>query len=144
MANAYSELLTKHPALINGSENRAYLHHNMGIVMAGMIDVMSLPYFHMAELGEARALFLLGQRAGRISNVLTTFDREQGENDLTSELLARRPDESLNFKCEALKGERKALLKEIDNYNFRSFSAVEYRRGIQDLHQLHVNLKGVI
>jgi hypothetical protein len=81
LANHYSQLLTEHQNLSNEKENRLYLHHNMGIVMAGMIDLMNIPQFHIDDLGQARSLFLMGQRAGRISNVLTTYEREIIEHD---------------------------------------------------------------
>ncbi len=140
LANHYCELLTEHHYLSNSSENRLYLHQNMGIVMAGMIDLMSLPNFNFSELGQVRSLFLLGQRAGRISNVITTFDREKGEDDFTSEVLAHFAP---NF--EFLENELSLLFQEMDHYkNIQSFSALKYRQGIQALHELHLKLKGVI
>lgn len=145
LANRYSELLSKYPHLINEPENRLYLHHNMGIVMAGMIDLMSLPHFDISELSHARALFLLGQRAGRISNVLTTFGREQLENDKTNELFAISENETFSSKCERLNKEIASLFQQMDGYNnIQSFSAMEYRLGMQALHELHIRLKNVI
>lgn len=138
LANLYSELLTKNPHLKNEPENRLYLHHNMGIVMAGMIDVMGIPDFDISELGRARSLFLLGQRAGRISNVLTTIERERTETDVTNELMA-------GGSAESLEGELKSIFLQMKAFgDLKSFSAGDYRRGIQSLHELHVNFKGVI
>lgn len=138
LANHYSELLSQHQHLPNERENRLYLHHNMGIVMAGMIDLMNVPKFCISDLGNSRSLFLMGQRAGRISNVLTTFERELAEDDRTSELL--------------VSGNKSDLLTELDSLfqdmskfkNIKSFSASEYSKGIIALHDLHTKLKGVI
>ncbi len=138
LANHYSELLTQHRFLGNEGENRLYLHHNMGIVLAGMIDLMNVPRFTVADLGPARNLFLLGQRAGRISNVLTTYDRELEEDDRTNELLVSGdPGE--------LEAELATLLQKIETgKGINCFSAREYARGIRALHELHLKLKGVI
>ena len=145
LANQYCELLTDQPYLSNGLENRLYLHHNMGIVMAGMIDLMSLPDLNISELGQARALFLLGQRAGRISNVVTTYKREQQENDLTNELFAFNGSKDFTFNFQLLEQEIRTLFQQMYTYkNIKTFSAVQYRNGIKSLHRLHMNLKGVI
>jgi hypothetical protein len=138
LANHYSELLTQHMHLTNEKENRLYLHHNMGIVMAGMIDLMNVPNFCITDLGRARSIFLMGQRAGRISNVLTTYERELGENDRTNELFA-------SGNALDLEQEFTSLIQEIVCFKkIKSFSAVEYGKGIQALHDLHLKLKGVI
>tara|TARA_B100001971_G_scaffold84647_1_gene78111 strand:+ start:222058 stop:222876 length:819 start_codon:yes stop_codon:yes gene_type:complete len=138
LANEYSEFLTENPALMNEKENKLYLHHNMGIVMAGMIDLMSLESYSMSELGQMRSLFLMGQRAGRISNVLATYERELKEGDHTNELMSH------DLKIEDLNLEFNQLIKEMERVELSSFSTKKYQEGIMALHQLHVNLKGVI
>jgi hypothetical protein len=138
LANHYSELLSQHMHLSNERENRLYLHHNMGIVMAGMIDLMNVPKFCMTDLGHARSLFLMGQRAGRISNVLTTFERELAEDDRTNELL-------VSGNPSDLEAELASLIQAMSKVkNIKSFSASEYSKGIKSLHDLHLRLKGVI
>lgn len=138
LANHYSELLTQNPYLPNERENRLYLHHNMGIVMAGMIDLMNVSKFCVSDLGKARNLFLMGQRAGRISNVLTTFERELAEDDRTSELLVSRNPANLEQ-------ELTSLIQDMSKFkNIKSFSTIEYSKGIKSLHDLHSKLKGVI
>lgn len=145
LANQYCELVTSLPDLSNRSENRLYLHHNMGIVMAGMIDLMSLEEFHTSDLGKARSLFLLGQRAGRISNVLTTLDREKNDGDLTNEILSDRLMMSQQLPIEHLELEISQTLEAMKTFiNIQSFSATKYREGIKNLHHLHLKLKGVI
>ena len=137
LANLYSELLTQQPNLANRLENKLYLHHNMGIVMAGMIDLMCLSQFNFSNLGKARRLFLLGQRAGRISNVLTTFEREKYEGDLTNELLTTG--------MPALEGELVRIFEFMESTEeISAFSTKAYTLGIRRLHSLHLRLKGVI
>jgi len=138
LANHYSELLTQNKYLPNERENRLYLHHNMGIVMAGMIDLMNVSKFCVTDLGHARSLFLMGQRAGRISNVLTTLERELAEDDRTNELLVSGNPSDLEMELDS-------LFQEMSNLkNIKSFSASEYSKGIKSLHDLHTKLKGVI
>jgi hypothetical protein len=145
LANQYCELLTENPLLSNELENRMYLHHNMGIVMAGMMDLMSIRDFDISELGLSRSLFLLGQRAGRISNVVTTYEREQQENDLTNEMFAVSCQKRSMSKLELLEQELQLLIEEMNKYkNIKSFSVPQYQNGIQSLHRLHKKLKGII
>ena len=145
LANQYSELLTKSPEISNPLENKLYLHHNMGIVMAGMIDLMSLQNLKKHELGQARSLFLLGQRAGRISNVLTTFEREKTEGDVTNEILSKQNESTYFSKVLILEQELINLYQLMDNYKaIQSFSSKQYSKGIRLLHQLHIKLKEII
>lgn len=145
LANQYSELVTSSPDLSNPSENRLYLHHNMGIVMAGMIDLMSLDRFHFNELGMSRSLFLFGQRAGRISNVLTTFEREMKDGDFTNEILSDRYLNDPQLAVDHLESELSQTYKAMEKFeNIQSFSTKKYREGIENLHHLHLKLKGVI
>ena len=141
LANRYSELLTKNNQLVNDLENKLYLHHNMGIVMAGMIDLMGSPSFDFKEFGQARKLFLLGQRAGRISNVVSTYGRELEEGDYSNELLGM----SGPNKVKQLLIEQKLIYHKMADVNtIKSFSVTDYINGFQDLHRLHFKLKEVI
>ena len=145
LANYYCEQLTKNPNLANVLENQMYLHHNMGIVMAGMIDLMSLEKFNMSELGQARSLFLLGQRAGRISNILSTYEREKQEGDVTNELIFFTKGEYNNFDSELLEIELSTIFQKMNKYkNILSFTVSDYRQGIQALHELHIKFIGII
>ncbi len=144
-ANYYSELLGKYHFIGNPLENRIYLHHNMGMVMAGMIDLMSLSRLNIEEVGPARNIFLLGQRAGRISNVLSTYEREIAEGDLTNELLSLCKGKNLQDKILLLEKEHGEIIKEIKSFShIKSFSAKRYSQGIEQLHRLHIDSKEVI
>lgn len=145
LSNQYAEQLTKNPYLVNNLENRLYLHHNMGIVMAGMIDLMSLPSFEIDGLGMAREIFLLGQRVGRISNIVTTFEREQHEGDVTNEILSHGQQKDASQSLKELENELYCICRSISTYHkCKNFSAKAYANGMRKLHDLHLNLKGVI
>lgn len=134
LANEYCEHLTKNNNLSNNYEKKLYLHHNMGIVMAGMIDLMSLESLPMKDLGKSREIFLLAQRAGRISNMLVTSNREKEEGDITAE----------SQSVESLVSELESLITVISQKEVACFNCFKYARGIKNLHNLHQSLKGVI
>ncbi len=85
-ANRFAQLLTTCPSAANRFELALYGPHNMGMVAAGVIDLMASDYIDMQELGTIRTVFSYGQRLGRICNVLTTYERELSEGDITNEL----------------------------------------------------------
>jgi hypothetical protein len=113
----------------------------MGIVMAGMIDLMSISTFKINELGQSREIFLLGQRAGRISNVLTTLEREIYEKDITNEILSYN-HKNTQSSITDLELELADIINRLMNYkNIKCFSTAKYSIGIKKLHDLHQNLK---
>jgi hypothetical protein len=103
----------------------------MGIVLAGMMDVMESPNFDMTELGASRELFILAQRYAKISNNLITFDREMSEQDYSSELLMVSEDHALN--------EQQMLLHKMIEMKekINSFDAPKYIESMKQLHHLH-------
>jgi hypothetical protein len=118
LANQYAELTTAHPFMRNLTESKAQGPYNMGMVAAGMIDLMASPGFEMENLGATREMLVQGQRLGRIGNLLFTFEREKKEGDVTNEIL--------------LHGDGGKSLRR------------EYALGIQNLYQLHEAMEGVI
>lgn len=145
LANHYSELTTLTPSAVNSAENRLYLHHNMGIVMAGMIDLMDSPELDLDELGRARWLFLLGQRAGRISNVLTTIEREKKEGDVSNEILLNQNVSEYGTGFKKLNTELRSIFREMRRFpSLNTFSVAKYCSGFQKLHTLHLDMKGII
>jgi hypothetical protein len=140
-ANRYAEMITDAPFLFSSRESRNYLHHNMGIVIVGTIDLMCSPLMDINSIGSARALFLEAQKAARIMNMITTVDREIKEGDVTNELVfAERRIEATT----ALQREMSEIFKNIRSQNLTSFSIPEYVRGMKDLFELHKSLRGVI
>jgi hypothetical protein len=143
VCNRYSELMSTLPSIRNLTESQILGPHNMGIVAAGTIDLMASPDLKIAELGQCREVFLLGQRLGRISNLIYTLQREVAEGDATNEILitASTPKEvqQLNLVREF---EKKKEL--ISTYQIQTFQTARYAKGLQKLHQLHASLEGKI
>ena len=77
----------RYPFIRNLSESRSLGPYNMGMVAAGMIDVIGSHKFPLCELGSLREGLVMGQRLGRIANLLSTFHREISEDDKTNEIL---------------------------------------------------------
>jgi hypothetical protein len=145
-ANQYSALLLESPTLHSSLENAHYMHHNMGMIMASTMDLMSLPGFRLEELGAIRSVFMLGQRFGRICNVLVTYERERQENDVSSEIpRGSTAAERLRIR-RALIQEQTQLTKQIGNFKneIRSFSVEAYVGGLEKVRQLHESMEGRI
>lgn len=133
-ANKFAELLTDKPQTTNLLEMHRYGQFNMGIVAAGTIDLMCIEKFNPEELGTAREVFHHAQRIARISNMITTFEREKKEQDITSEL------HSTSQKTLIL--EQQALLKK--EYHISSFNYLSFLNSFQYLDTLHHQLQAVI
>ena len=88
-SNKYSSLITQLPTGASAYESTRYGSFNMGIVAAGMIDLMGSSRLNIDELGYSRSAFHSAQRMGRISNLIVTLDRELNEKDITNELYIR-------------------------------------------------------
>jgi len=136
--NRFFESLRKYPELKNLTEIQYYSSYNMGIVLAGMMDVMASPNFDMTELGISRELFILAQRYAKISNNIITFDREISEQDYSSELLIVSEDHALKEQQMLL--QKMIAMKE----KVKSFDAMTYIESMKQLHHLHEESRGVI
>jgi hypothetical protein len=145
-ANQYSSLLMATPSLKNSHENRLYTHHNMGMVMVAMMDLMAIENVVDSELGSMREVFLLGQRMGRIFNVLTTRTREAKDGDISGEL-ACCPSENeiqiaeLNLHKEV--HDLRCRILEFEN-RISTFSVKAYVDGLDAVQSLHENMAGTI
>lgn len=144
LANQYSELMTAHPHMRNLTEIKNHGPYNMGMVAAGMIDLMASPDFDMQEMGEVREFLIKGQRMGRIGNIIHTFKRELAENDVTNEILlhpggAERYQEMLEE--ELYTGLRDLSVRAI---RFKSLLLKTYVEGLRNLYQLHTSMEGII
>jgi hypothetical protein len=85
----YSHLLNACPELLNLAEHNLYTPHNMHIMICSTFDTMASPDFDRAELGRLREVIWNAQWMGRIGNLVTTWQRELGEEDFTSGVYAR-------------------------------------------------------
>lgn len=84
-SNRYAALISSEPRLASLNEFRILGPHNMGLVAAWTIDLMASGRVDRLQYGRCREVFLLGQRAGRILNVLVTYERELAEGDQTND-----------------------------------------------------------
>jgi hypothetical protein len=145
-ANQYSSFLTAYPYLHNPLENRLYAHHNMGMVLASMMDLMATPQINLLEFGAIREVLLMGQRMGRIFNVLATRKREALDGDITGELAACKSASEVEMGELRLRQEISELYQKIEMMDHRitTFSVKEYRLGLLSVQKLHERMEGVI
>jgi hypothetical protein len=145
-ANQFSSLLTAKPYLNNLSENRSYTHHNMGMVIVAMMDLMAAETIDFTEIGAIREVFLTGQRMGRIFNLLVTRKREVLDGDVTGELAVFKTDQQI-LQAEAdLRQEIVNLHLKILSFDqqIKTFSVKAYLLGLTQVQKLHERMEGII
>jgi hypothetical protein len=145
-ANRYSTLLTAHSYMNNHLEKRLYAHHNMGMIMAAMMDLMAIENLNFSELGSIREVLLMGQRMGRIFNVLATHNREVVDGDITGELSGFDGSVEVDMEKRRLCEEVCMLRKKILTYEkqITSFSVRAYVEGLAKVQSLHKKMEGTI
>lgn len=163
-ANHFSELMTSHAEIINTDELLQLRPFNMGMVIAGMIDVIASSQFNLSELGAARRVFHLGQRFGSICNNFNTLSRELIESDITNEILVKGierhlislsdisqlTEKEISKKLSGIiiemKTEQKNILKKLLQLKneIHSFPCEQYVLGLKKLKSLHEAMQGVI
>lgn len=145
-ANRYSTLVTANPFIGNPAENRAYAHHNMGMVLVSMMDLMASTTLDLSELGPVREVFLMGQRMGRIFNVLVTRKREIMDGDITGELAAYSSEQEAAAAIQKLRQEICELREKILTYDprIKTFSVRTYVEGLNQVQTLHEKMEGTI
>ncbi len=161
--NRYCEIITDNPLLASQYEAQLLFPFNMGIVMAGMLDIAASSQVQPSELSQIRHCFHLGQRYGSLCNTLNTLDREVFESDLTNEalmialkkqlidkdMLASKAVDKINQRIKPvvtqLKLEQKDLLQRMLQYrSLKTFSTQQYVNGLVKLRQIHEQLRGKI
>ncbi|WP_409479775.1 hypothetical protein [Pseudobdellovibrio sp. HCB154] len=144
--NQYSSLVTANPFINNQTENRHYTHHNMGMIIAGMMDLMASEKIQHSEFGAIREVLFLGQRMGRIFNVLVTRQREALDGDITGELAALKSEEEIALAVHKLRQEICVLHKKIQSFETQitTFSVKSYLEGLIKVQKLHEKMEGII
>ena len=84
----YSELLYRHPSLINQTEHDLYSPHGMMVACAATLDLMCSPDFDVEELGRLREVLWHANSMARIGNLMSTWQREIGDDDFSSGVFA--------------------------------------------------------
>jgi hypothetical protein len=123
-----------------------YAHHNMGMVIVAMMDLMATEKVEFSEFGAMREAFLLGQRMGRIFNVLTTRRREALDGDITGELSTCVSEQEVETAERTLRQEILDLREKMGTFDTRitTFSVKEYLAGLEKVESLHKEMDGVI
>jgi hypothetical protein len=143
-ANRFSELLHELPGVASLREAGELGPHNMGMVAAGTIDLMASPALELEEIGACREILLLGQRLGRISNLIFTKAREEAEGDPTNEILMSERTHGGAAHREKLEREFLEGLRRLREAPLVTFDSYVYAEGIAALHRLHAGLEGKI
>lgn len=145
-ANQFSSLVTGHPFLNSTYENRMYGHHNMGMVLVGTMDLMASNQIDFAEFGRIREVLLMGQRMGRIFNVLTTRKREVADGDITGEISGVQNELEIEKAIGRLEEEVSKLEEAILTFEtrIRTFSVKSYLEGLQKVGHIHSRMEGII
>jgi hypothetical protein len=118
--------------------------YNMGMVAAGMIDLMASPIFNKNELGVFREFLIKGQRMGRIGNLISTYERELNEKDVTNEIML--DPAAAGVYQGILNDELNEGLKDLAKRasRFKHTFMKTYVEGLRSLHQLHLNMEGIL
>jgi hypothetical protein len=145
-ANQFSSFLTSNPYLSNSYENRLYAHHNMGMVIVAMMDLMASEKIVLSEVGAMREVFLLGQRLGRIFNIMATRNRELLDGDITGELALCKTEDDVETAVQKLRQEISDLRARIGELGavVTTFSVREYLDGLAQVQVLHEKMEGII
>lgn len=145
-ANRFSSLLMANPHINNQMENRLYAHHNMGMVIVAMMDLMAIEEIEFSELSAMREIFLMGQRLGRTFNVLTTRKREALDGDITGELATCQNDQEIELAERKLRQEICGLRDKMREFDSRitTFSVTTYLEGLAEVQTLHEKMEGII
>src|SRR4029078_686428 len=84
----YSELVNQNLCLLNLVEHDLYSPHGLIITAFATIDLMCMPDFRFEELGRLRQMLWHADWMARIGNLVTTWQREMSDGDLTSGVFA--------------------------------------------------------
>jgi len=150
---------------INSTEHDLYQPHNMHMMINGTIDLMASPGFDPAEIGRLREVLWNGQMMGRIGNMMTTWQREIADGDLTSGVFCRALDADAVTPEELIAPDKAAIERRIidsgverglyqewtarrdavlaHGRRVRSFDVQTLVDGLQRLFQMHLASRGL-
>lgn len=148
LSNKFSELITSKIFICNNYEMKLYGSYTMGVLAAGMIDLMGVKKIKYTEIGRCREIFIIGQRLAKIANNIATFAREQREGDITNEIThaLNSNKNDFNFYKRKLEKEFFSGIKLINRSKnaITNFNVFDYSRGIERLFELNMSLIGKI
>lgn len=141
-AMRYSYLLNKNHYLINLTENRAYLPHNIQGIISVTIDLMASPKFNIKELGSIREVAWRAQRMGRIGNSMTTWERETYEDDFTSEVFAYAIGNNI-IQEEDLHEDKEKVIKKIKESGVKRYFFKQWELQHDEVNKLSKKIESV-
>lgn len=148
LSNRFSELMTLNNFLCNDYEMKLYGSYTMGVLPAGMIDLMSVKNINFNEIGFCREVFIIAQRLAKIANNISTFNREKMQGDVTNEIMYLSNVDGNDFSFHKNKLEKEFFngIKLIQNAKNKiiSFNVLDYARGIEELFALNMASIGII
>lgn len=128
----YSYLVNRNPYLINKVEYWLYLPPNMTFMIYLMIDLMCAPIANLEEIGPLRAITLEAQKMGRISNWITTWERELENRDFSSGIFAYAIENGIITPI-SFKKNKERIKEKIITSNLRNLLLQEWQESYDKL-----------
>ena len=136
----YSEFVNKHNNAANLTENDAYVHHGMMVMIQLDMDLMCSEKFNEKELGTVRELAYLSQKLAMIGNLISTYPREIIESDMSSEALIKfRKEYGENFRFRL----NKLLNRESKYPEFEEKMILEWESKYVKIKELATEIKSI-
>jgi len=143
-AMKYAWLVNKNPYLINETEYRIYLSHNMQAIIDLDFDLMCLPEFNLKKLGIFRKIAWEAQNMARIGNWISTWKREVKENDFTSGVFAYGIDKGIINPEQLVKKKNiEQIIKQMEESNAESYFLKGWMKSYKKIKNLGPQIKSI-
>jgi len=139
----YAYLLNGNPALLNLTEHDLYLPHNMHIIICSTMDLMCSPHFDREELGLLREAMWKAQYMGRVGNLVTTWQRELKEGDITSGVFAHAVCHGEVKARDLLAPDGENIERVIQNGDHEAYFLRRWQKYRRDLITMRGNIKSI-
>jgi|SRR3989344_1843685 len=137
----YSNLVNKIPSLINKTEYSEYLPYNMQGFVSYDLDLMCSLKFKTQEIRILREIIWRLQKMARISNWITTWEREIGQNDFTSGVFAYAIDIG-KVNVDGLQTKNTLdIIKQIKNSNVEKILLKEWEKYYYEVEKFSKKIK---
>lgn len=136
-AMEYSRLVNKTPSLINTMEYWLYLPHNMTFMVYLTIDLMCCKKKeYKNNLGLLRGVMCEIQKMGRISNWLTTWQREIRDSDFTSGIFAYAVEKKIIDMTKINNMSFQEIIKKIKEVKIENYLLEEWEKSYNKINNL--------
>ncbi len=123
----YAVLINRDIQVLNLTEHDLYLAHNMHIMVSGTLDLMCSPTFDRGELGFMREVLWHAECMGRIGNLLSTWERELADGDVSSGVFAWALRNGVFRRKDLREKDRSALAEQIRQTDCERFFLRQWR-----------------